>query len=55
MRQVVKLSKHGQRPRLYQEVTRWILKNKYFFVLKFTNEFLEFAQKETISVKMVVQ
>ena len=41
--------------RLYQEVTRWILKNKYFFELKFTNEFLEFAQKETISVNMVVQ
>lgn len=41
--------------RLYQEVTRWVLKNNHFLALKLPDEFLKFAEKEMIKVKMIVQ
>lgn len=39
---------------LYQQVTRWVMRNNCYFALKLTDEFLKLAQKETIKVRMRV-
>ena len=46
--------KKGIEALLYQQVTRWVLKNNCFFSLNISNEFLELAQKKTMKVRMAI-
>ena len=39
---------------LYQQVTRWVIKNNCYFALKLTDEFLKLANKQTIKVRMKI-